>query len=78
MMGEKKNNPETKNVQYIKYKDMRVLTRDREIIYRWKEYCKELLSEKFPKEAVDRVEWNLGMVNLIRKEMWSAIRKIRK
>lgn len=40
-----------------------VLTKNREVINKRKEYFKELLNKGFPREAVDQVEWNLGMVD---------------
>ena len=55
-----------------------MLTKEKEVIKRWKEYFEGLLNEEFPREAIDRVEWNLGMVDLIREEeVWSAVRKMK-
>jgi len=57
----------------------KVLTKDKEVIKIWKEYFEGLLNEEFPREAVDRVEWNLSIENLIRAEkVWSAVRKMKK
>ena len=48
------------------------------MIKRWKDYFEGLLNEEFPREEIDRVEWNLGMVDLIREEeVWSAVRKMK-
>lgn len=41
----------------------------------WKENFKELLNDEFPRETVDGVEWNSGMVDLIREDVrWAGVR----
>jgi hypothetical protein len=48
------------------------------VINRWKQYFEGSLNDELPREAIDRVEWNLGMVDLIREEeVWNAVRKIK-
>lgn len=54
-----------------------MLTEENEVIKRWKDYFEGLLNEEFPREAIDRVEWNLGMVDLIREEkVWNVVTKM--
>ena len=73
-----KQSRDFKNVWCIKAEDRRVLTKEKEVIKRWKDYFEGLLNEEFPREAIDRVEWNLGMVDLIsEEEVWSAVRKMK-
>ena len=73
-----KQSRDFRNVWCIKDEDRRVLTKEKKVIKRWKDYFEGLLNEEFPREAIDRVEWNLGMVDLIREEeVWSAVRKMK-
>lgn len=53
-----------------------MLTNDKEMVKRWKEYFEGLFNEEFPREAIDQLEWNLGLMDVIRDEVWSLVRKM--
>lgn len=41
------------------------------------EYFIVSLNEKFPREAIDQVEWNLDMIHLIKERVWLEKWKIK-
>jgi len=49
-----------------------VLTNDDDVKKRWKEYFETLLNEEYPKEALESISWNEGLIGLISEEKVKA------
>lgn len=40
-----------------------MLSNNKGIVKRWKEYFEGLLNEEFPRDTINRFKWNLGIVD---------------
>ena len=62
-----------------KNEDKRVLTNDEDVKKRWKEYFEKLLNEEYPKEALESMSWNEGLIGLVgEEEVRDAVRAMKK
>lgn len=55
-----------------------MFTKDTKVIKIQKKYLEGFLNKEFPKEAIDQVKWNSGVVDLIKEEeMRSVVKKMK-
>lgn len=54
----------------------RVSSKYRKLIKRAKEYFEQLINKKYLREALNWLQWTLGMEDLIRQEeIWNTVKK---